>query len=175
MVAHLIEQCFVAPGCLGHQMVQKTDASAGRSQDPGGPPLAQCSCAHPATAIPCSSSSKVRAGLRASRRFATPSIYPAKRFSCGPGAERRDPTKQFYLGDAIHAMTPTLGRGANIAMRDSALLERHLGDVVRGRQKLAQALSEYETEVTTYGFDVVKKAAAMGERLVRQNPLPSGS
>src|SRR6202035_5709854 len=28
--------------------------------------------------------------------FARPSIYAAKRFSCGPGAERRDPTKQFY-------------------------------------------------------------------------------
>src|SRR5205823_11793202 len=29
--------------------------------------------------------------------FARPSIYAAKRFSCGPGAERRDPTKQFYI------------------------------------------------------------------------------
>src|SRR5437773_8514772 len=28
---------------------------------------------------------------------AKPSIYAAKRFSCGPGAERRDPTKQFYI------------------------------------------------------------------------------
>lgn len=78
------------------------------------------------------------------------------------------------LGDAIHAMTPTLGRGANIAMRDGALLARHLGDVVEGRQKLAQAISQYETEMTTYGFDVVKKSAAMGVRLVGQNPLPSG-
>ena len=24
-------------------------------------------------------------------------MYAAKRFSCGPGADRRDPTKQFYL------------------------------------------------------------------------------
>src|SRR6202035_4727918 len=29
--------------------------------------------------------------------FARPSIYAAKRFSCGPGAERRVPTKQFYI------------------------------------------------------------------------------
>src|SRR5215467_4137972 len=28
---------------------------------------------------------------------ARPSIYAAKRFSCGPGAERRVPTKQFYI------------------------------------------------------------------------------
>jgi 2-polyprenyl-6-methoxyphenol hydroxylase-like FAD-dependent oxidoreductase len=79
------------------------------------------------------------------------------------------------LVDAIHAMTPTLGRGASIAMRDGVLLARHLGDVVQGRQKLAQAISEYETEMTTYAFDVVKKSAAMGARLVGQNPLPSGS
>jgi 2-polyprenyl-6-methoxyphenol hydroxylase-like FAD-dependent oxidoreductase len=79
------------------------------------------------------------------------------------------------LGDAIHAMTPTLGRGANVAMRDGALLAHHLGHIVQGRQKLAQAISEYETEMTTYGFDVVKKSAAMGVRLVGQNPLPSGT
>ena len=24
-------------------------------------------------------------------------MYAAKRFSCGPGAERRDPTQQFYI------------------------------------------------------------------------------
>jgi len=76
------------------------------------------------------------------------------------------------LGDAIHAMTPTLGRGANIAMRDGALLARHLGDVLEGRQTLGQALAEYETEMTTYGFDVVEKSAAMGARLVGQNSLP---
>ena len=76
------------------------------------------------------------------------------------------------LGDAIHAMTPTLGRGANIAMRDGALLGRHLEDVVHGRRKLPEAISEYETEMTRYGFDVVKKSAAMGARLMGQNPLP---
>ncbi len=76
------------------------------------------------------------------------------------------------LGDAIHAMTPTLGRGANIAMRDGALLGRHLEDVVHGRRTLLEALSEYETEMTRYGFDVVRKSAAMGTRLIGQNPLP---
>jgi len=29
--------------------------------------------------------------------FARLSIYAVKRFSCGPGAERLDPTKQFYI------------------------------------------------------------------------------
>jgi 2-polyprenyl-6-methoxyphenol hydroxylase-like FAD-dependent oxidoreductase len=76
------------------------------------------------------------------------------------------------LGDAIHAMTPTLGRGANIAMRDAALLGRHLEAVSNGQCKLAEALKAYETEMTSYGFDVVRKSAAMGARLMGQNPLP---
>lgn len=78
------------------------------------------------------------------------------------------------LGDAIHAMTPTLGRGANIAMRDGALLGRHLEEVMYGRRNLAEAISEYETQMTCYGFDVVKKSALMGTRLMGQNPLPEG-
>src|SRR5437773_2831156 len=53
-----------------------TDAPVGRSQDPGGPPSAQCSCAYQATAIPCSSSSKARAGLRAPRRSPGPLYMP---------------------------------------------------------------------------------------------------
>ena len=76
------------------------------------------------------------------------------------------------LGDAIHAMTPTLGRGANIAMHDGALLGQLLEDVVQGRRKLSEVISEYEAEMTRYGFDVVKKSAAMGARLMGQNPLP---
>ncbi len=79
------------------------------------------------------------------------------------------------VGDAIHAMTPTLGRGANIAMRDGALLGRHLEEVVHGGRTLSEALREYETEMTQYGFDVVKKSAMMGTRLMGQNPLPEGS
>jgi 2-polyprenyl-6-methoxyphenol hydroxylase-like FAD-dependent oxidoreductase len=76
------------------------------------------------------------------------------------------------LGDAVHAMTPTLGRGANLAMRDAALLSRHLDPVVQGQRSLADALGAYENEMTTYGFDVVRKSAAMGAQLMGQDPLP---
>ena len=79
------------------------------------------------------------------------------------------------LGDAIHAMTPTLGRGANIAMRDGALLGHHLAAVVHGRRNLPDALSEYEMDMTQYGFDVVKKSATMGDTTMGQNPLPQRS
>jgi 2-polyprenyl-6-methoxyphenol hydroxylase-like FAD-dependent oxidoreductase len=79
------------------------------------------------------------------------------------------------VGDAIHAMTPTLGRGANLAMRDGAMLGRSIAAVERGDETLDGALASYEAEMTSYGFDVVRKAAAMGERLVGQNPLPRES
>ncbi len=59
------------------------------------------------------------------------------------------------LGDAIHAMTPTLGRGANIAMRDGATLDFILKMSFRGRT-LPEAICEYETEMTRYGFDIVE-------------------
>ena len=36
-------------------------------------------------------------GLNCYAASAKPSIYAAKRLCCGPGEERRDPTKQFYI------------------------------------------------------------------------------
>ena len=84
-----------------------------------------------------------------------------------------DPSaRSTLLGDAIHAMTPTLGRGANIAMRDAALLARHLAAVYAQSAPIADALHTYETEMLANGFDVVRAAAAMGTRLMGQRPLP---
>src|SRR5436190_18287202 len=53
-----------------------TGASVGYSPDPSGPPSAQYSCGHRVTAIPCSSSSKACAGLRAPRLSPGPLYMP---------------------------------------------------------------------------------------------------
>lgn len=82
------------------------------------------------------------------------------------------PDNVTLLGDAIHAMTPTLGRGANIAMRDGALLGRELKKVADGKLPLAEALAAYEHDMTAYGFSVVREAARTGEQRMAQNPLP---
>ena len=87
---------------------------------------------------------------------------------CSLGA----PTNVTLLGDAIHAMTPTLGRGANLAMRDGALLGRALKSVASGVTDLAAALAAYEKDMLKYGFDVVRQAAKVGEQRMAQNPLP---
>ena len=59
------------------------------------------------------------------------------------------------LGDAIHTMTPGRGVGANTALRDAALLCRHLMSVRDGRAPLRQAIGEYEAEMREYGFAAV--------------------
>jgi len=76
------------------------------------------------------------------------------------------------LGDAVHTMTPTLGRGANIAMRDAACLASYLKRAVEGTLSLSRALSEYEAEMSKYSFEVVKESAVMGAKLMGQDPLP---
>ena len=48
------------------------------------------------------------------------------------------------LGDAIHAMTPPLGRGTTLAMRHGTLLERDLGKATEGRGSLAAELWQNE-------------------------------
>ncbi|RSM44923.1 FAD-dependent monooxygenase [Amycolatopsis balhimycina DSM 5908] len=82
-----------------------------------------------------------------------------------------EPTNVTLLGDAIHAMTPTLGRGANVAMRDGALLGRALTAVAAGHRELPSALAGYEQSMLSYGFDVVRSAARIGEQRMAQNPL----
>jgi len=82
------------------------------------------------------------------------------------------PTNVTLLGDAVHAMTPTLGRGANLAMRDAALLGRQLKAVKKGEKPLRIALAIYEEELLRYGFDVVRESVTMGQQRMGQNPLP---
>ena len=59
------------------------------------------------------------------------------------------------LGDAIHAMTPAGGQGANTALRDAALLTDELTAVHEGREELHPALARYEARMREYGFAAV--------------------
>jgi 2-polyprenyl-6-methoxyphenol hydroxylase-like FAD-dependent oxidoreductase len=61
-----------------------------------------------------------------------------------------------FLGDAIHAMSPAAGSGANTALRDAALLARHLVGVDRGERELRRAIAEYENEMRDYAFPLVE-------------------
>ena len=60
------------------------------------------------------------------------------------------------LGDAIHSMTPYRGIGANIALRDAALLCRQLVRAAHGEAALLDAIAEYERAMRRYGFAAVR-------------------
>ncbi|MEU3618024.1 FAD-dependent monooxygenase [Streptomyces sp. NPDC006872] len=67
-----------------------------------------------------------------------------------------NPSPVVLLGDALHTMPPTAGRGANTALRDAHLLARRLGDAANGRRNLLSAVGEYEAEVRDYGAGIVE-------------------
>jgi salicylate hydroxylase len=60
------------------------------------------------------------------------------------------------IGDAIHSMTPYRGIGANIALRDAALLCRNLKDAAGGASTLEAAIHDYERQMREYGFAAVR-------------------
>ena len=73
------------------------------------------------------------------------------------------------LGDAIHSMTPYRGIGANIALRDTALLCRNLAAAHRGEKPLLAAIHDYETEMVEYGFAAVRSSKKAMEQAVSDN------
>jgi len=66
------------------------------------------------------------------------------------------PSRVTLLGDAIHAMSPAGGSGANTALRDAALLADELAAAARGEKALLQAVGDYERRMTDYGFAAVR-------------------
>ncbi|QNE19483.1 NAD(P)-binding protein [Kribbella qitaiheensis] len=70
------------------------------------------------------------------------------------------------LGDAAHAMTPNLGRGACSAIEDAGALAKHL----RATPDLSTALSRYDAERRPVTTKLVKRSRAVG----RLGQLDSG-
>ncbi|MGC0312386.1 FAD-dependent oxidoreductase [Kitasatospora acidiphila] len=66
------------------------------------------------------------------------------------------PSRVTLLGDAIHAMTPMRGIGANTALRDADTLCRALTDAHRGTLPLLHAIGGYEHRMRGYGFAAVR-------------------
>lgn len=63
------------------------------------------------------------------------------------------------LGDAIHAMPPTFGAGANNALRDAAALTRQLTAAVHGEVPLLKAVAEYEADMRAEVFPILRASA----------------
>jgi 2-polyprenyl-6-methoxyphenol hydroxylase-like FAD-dependent oxidoreductase len=63
------------------------------------------------------------------------------------------------LGDAIHAMSPARGSGANTALRDAALLATELDAAARGEKSPVEAIGDYERQMIEYGFAAVRASS----------------
>ena len=77
------------------------------------------------------------------------------------------PTRQItLLGDAIHSMTPYRGIGANIALRDAALLCTKLVEAAQSQTPVLHAIHEYEEAMRDYAFEAVDASLQSMEQSV---------
>jgi salicylate hydroxylase len=82
------------------------------------------------------------------------------------------PTRRVtLLGDAIHAMTPYRGIGANVALKDAVRLCRALTAANDGQRPLIEALHGYEAEMIDYGFRAVQTSREAMQRAMPESRL----
>ena len=75
------------------------------------------------------------------------------------------------LGDAIHAMTPYRGIGANMALEDAVRLKRALVAAARGERDLFEAIGGYEDAMRDYAFRAVRNSLQAMNGAVDAGPL----
>ena len=73
------------------------------------------------------------------------------------------------LGDAIHAMTPYRGVGANVAIKDAVRLKRALTAAHHGERDLSEAIRTYEDDMRDYGFRAVQNSLRAMHQTVTDN------
>jgi len=79
------------------------------------------------------------------------------------------PSRVTVLGDAIHAMSPARGSGANTALQDAAIL---CAALTSGSDDVVAAIGGYEERMRDYGFAAVEASRqAESQNARRGNPL----
>ncbi|MBV9445036.1 MAG: FAD-dependent monooxygenase [Streptosporangiaceae bacterium] len=97
----------------------------------------------------------------------------AVRIRTSPVIAAWQPSRVTVLGDAIHAMSPAGGSGANTALQDAAQLCRALTAATDG-EDITAAIGQYEHQMRDYGYAAVAASAkAEAERGSLRNPLLS--
>ena len=64
------------------------------------------------------------------------------------------PSRVTALGDAAHGMLPTLGMGANSAIRDAAVLADRIRDIAHGAD-IPAAIGAYEAEMRRFAYPLI--------------------
>ena len=85
--------------------------------------------------------------------------------------ERWETKNVTLIGDAIHSMTPMRGIGANVALRDAALLCHNLVAADRGEKPLLAAIGDYEGEMVRYGFEAVRASMKAAQQATSENAV----
>ncbi len=85
------------------------------------------------------------------------SIFPNSIRHLRP-AEPWEPSRVTLIGDAIHAMPPTFGAGANSALRDAGALATQLAAAAGGKDLLT-AIGDYETGMRAEIFPILRASA----------------
>jgi 2-polyprenyl-6-methoxyphenol hydroxylase-like FAD-dependent oxidoreductase len=73
------------------------------------------------------------------------------------------PSLVTLIGDAAHAMLPTLGMGANLAMRDAGHLVDQLARAERGEVDVVTAIGIAEDEMREYAYPLMRMTVAHDE------------
>lgn len=80
-------------------------------------------------------------------------------FRCLEATDPWDSSRVTLLGDAIHAMPPSFGAGANSALRDAASLVTALTRAARGEAMLLEAIQGYEVEMREEVYPILRASA----------------
>ncbi|WIY00776.1 NAD(P)/FAD-dependent oxidoreductase [Amycolatopsis mongoliensis] len=91
--------------------------------------------------------------------------------SCVPVATW-EPSAVTVMGDAIHAMSPALGIGANTALRDAHVLGSRLLAAAHGDTTLLGGTAAYEESMREYAYRALRKSAFVGQQVIGHLPLP---
>lgn len=75
------------------------------------------------------------------------------------------------LGDAIHAMTPYRGIGANVALKDAVRLREALIAAHHGARDLVEAVADYERGMIDYGFRAVRNSLGAMRQALDSGPV----
>lgn len=69
------------------------------------------------------------------------------------------PSRVTLLGDAIHAMPPSFGAGANSALRDAAALTAVLASIAAGGTGVFDGIAAYEADMRAAVFPILRASA----------------
>jgi salicylate hydroxylase len=105
------------------------------------------------------------APLRALFELAAPGAATLLPVRAAPALAPWPASRVTLLGDAIHAMSPASGLGANSALFDAAALAQALGAAAAGTRPLLDAIAGYEERMRAHSFANVQASRQGGRQL----------